>query len=200
MMNHSKNENTRQDRRLLGNTLLKLALPRLLTRLAVVLVVALGWLWLSTYVVNKGKTVRYDGLEAFGQQVVDFLTRINIYIWWGLVLILTLIVIGALRSWLRRSLARGRASLVPLVVINNLAATLSTEALDVLRWVWQDTEVPITVGNLQQTLRQLRSGRVRKLALARAQKASLDHAGEILLAEKTAPRDVPGHREPVWRP
>ncbi len=199
-MNHSKNENTRQDRRLLGNTLLKLALPRLLTRLAVVLVVALGWLWLSTYVVNKGKTVRYDGLEAFGQQVVDFLTRINIYIWWGLVLILTLIVIGALRSWLRRSLARGRASLVPLVVINNLAATLSTEALDVLRWVWQDTEVPITVGNLQQTLRQLRSGRVRKLALARAQKASLDHAGEILLAEKTAPRDVPGHREPVWRP
>ncbi len=199
-MNHSKNENTRQDRRLLGNTLLKLALPRLLTRLAVVLVVALGWLWLSTYVVNKGKTVRYDGLEAFGQLVVDFLTRINIYIWWGLVLILTLIVIGALRSWLRRSLARGRASLVPLVVINNLAATLSTEALDVLRWVWQDTEVPITVGNLQQTLRQLRSGRVRKLALARAQKASLDHAGEILLAEKTAPRDVPGHREPVWRP
>ncbi len=199
-MNHSKNENTRQDRRLLGNTLLKLALPRLLTRLAVVLVVALGWLWLSTYVVNKGKTVRYDGLDAFGQQVVDFLTRINIYIWWGLVLILTLIVIGALRSWLRRSLARGRASLVPLVVINNLAATLSPEALDVLRWVWQDTEVPITVGNLQQTLRQLRTGRVRKLALARAQKASLDHAGEILVAEKTAPRDVPGHREPVWRP
>ena len=109
-------------------------------------------------------------------------------------------MIGALRGWLRRSFAHGRAALVPLEVIDNLATSLSADGLDVLRWVWQDTEVPITVGNLQQTLRQVRTGRVRKLALARAQKASIDRAGQTLPVEQTIPQTALGHREPVWKP
>jgi hypothetical protein len=86
-------------------------------------------------------------------------------------------VLSGLRGWLRRSFARGRATTVPLGVVDDLAARLSPEVLDVLRWVWEDTEVPITVGVLQTTLRQARSGRVGKMALARAQKAALDRAG-----------------------
>jgi len=50
--------------------------------------------------------------------------------------------------------------------------------IEVLRWVWTDTEVPVTVGDLQQTLRETRSGRVRKLALARAQLSALQSPGQ----------------------
>jgi hypothetical protein len=177
MMNNFSAEILREDTQLLRSVLLRLALPRVLRRLAVVLVTLAVWLWLCSTILKRGRTVRYDGFEAFGPQVVDFLVRINPYLWWGVVLILTMCVLSGLRGWLRRSFARGRATTVPLGVVDDLAARLSPEVLDVLRWVWEDTEVPITVGVLQTTLRQARSGRVGKMALARAQKAALDRAG-----------------------
>lgn len=176
-MNNFSAEILREDTQLLRSVLLRLALPRVLRRLAVVLVTLAVWLWLCSTILKRGRTVRYDGFEAFGPQVVDFLVRINPYLWWGVVLILTMCVLSGLRGWLRRSFARGRATTVPLGVVDDLAARLSPEVLDVLRWVWEDTEVPITVGVLQTTLRQARSGRVGKMALARAQKAALDRAG-----------------------
>lgn len=177
MMNNFSAEILREDTQLLRSALFKLALPRVLRRIAVVLVTLGVWLWLCSTILRRGRTVRYDGFEAFGPQVVDFLVRINPYLWWGVVLILTLCVLSGLRGWLRRSFARGRATTVPLDVVDDLAARLSPEVLGVLRWVWEDTEVPITIGVLQTTLRQARSGRVGKMALARAQKAALDRAG-----------------------
>ena len=153
-------------------------MPRVLTRIAVIAVVAAIWLWISTTLIRLGKTVRYDGFEAFGQQVVDFLVRINPYIWWGLVLILSLFVLAGLRKWMRHSLKHGKRTIVALSVIQDLNQRLSPEVIDVLRWVWQDTEVPITVGDLQLTLHETRSGRVRKLALARAQLAALQSPGQ----------------------
>ncbi|MEI6113480.1 MAG: hypothetical protein WCP99_02830 [Burkholderiales bacterium] len=201
MMNNFSAENLRQDTHLLRSTLLKLAIPRLLTRVAVVLATVAVWLWLCSTILQRGRTVRYDGFEAFGPQVVDFLVRINPYIWWGVVLILSLCVLGGLRGWLRRSYARGRAATVPLGVVTHLAASLSPEALDVLRWIWEDKEVPITVGMLYATLRQMRTGRINKMALARAQKAVLDRAAEPpqepLYPQGPTPGAPAGPREPT---
>ena len=153
-------------------------MPRVITRIAVLSVAVAIWLWVSNTVIALGKTVRYDGFEAFGQQVVDFLTRINPYIWWGVVLILTLMVLAGLRNWMRHSLKHGKRAIVPLSVIQDLSLRLSPEVIQVLRWVWTDTEVPVTVGDLQQTLRETRSGRVHKLALARAQLSALQSPGQ----------------------
>jgi hypothetical protein len=45
-----------------------------------------------------------------------------------------------------------------------------------LNWAWKDQSHPITIGILQTTLTQIGSGRIRKLALARAQQAELTAA------------------------
>ena len=73
----ASNSSFSQDTRLLATTLWRLAMPRVIARVAVLSVVVAIWLWVSNTVITLGKTVRYDGFEAFGQQVVDFLTRIN---------------------------------------------------------------------------------------------------------------------------
>ena len=141
--------------------------------------------------------MKYSGFEAFGPQVVDFLTRINPYIWWVVVLIISLCVIAAVRGWMHQSLARGRASLIPLGVFRDLCAQLSPETLDVLRWVWKDPSQPVTIGNLQATLKQVRSGRVRKMALARAQQAELELALSTESDTQSAPANSSGYREPT---
>ena len=174
----ASNSSFSQDTRLLTTTLWRLAIPRLIVRVVVLFLAIAIWLWVSNRVITFGKTVRYDGFEAFGQQVVDFLTRINPYIWWGVVLILTLIVFAALRKWMRHSFKSGKQTIVPLSVIQDLSLRLSPEVIEVLRWVWTDPEIPITIGDLQQTLRETRHGRVRKLALARAQLSALQSPGK----------------------
>ena len=196
-MNTFSTQNLRKDSRLLSNTLLRLALPRIITRLVILALVAVLWIWLCTFTLKKGATVRYNGFEAFGPQVVDFLTRMNPYIWWVVVLIISLCVMAFTRNWLYNSFARGRAALVPLDVFRRLCAALSPEVLDVLRRVWKDPEVPVTLGNLRATLNQIRSGRVRKMALARAQKAELDLAAQPKSDTQYAPADSSGYREPT---
>ena len=196
-MNRSSSANLRKDSRLLSNTLLKLAFPRILLRLIIFAAVILSWLWLSRFTLQQGATVKYKGFEAFGPQVVDFLTRINPYIWWVVVLIISLCFIAGLRSWFQQSLARGRAALVPLDIFKNLCQELSPEVLDVLRWVWKDPAHPITVGNLQFTLKQVRSGRVRKMALARAQMAELAQAPRTESDTESMPAKSNQSREPT---
>ncbi len=197
MMKTFSTQNLRQDSKLLRNTLLRLALPRIMTRLAILAVVATLWFWACSLTLKKGATVRYNGFEAFGPQVVDFLTRMNPYIWWVVVLIFSLCVIAGVRSWLQSSLARGRAAIVPLDTFRRLCASLSPEVLDVLRWVWKDKEVPLTTGNLQMTLKQIRIGRVRKMALARAQKAELDLAAQPKSDTQSTPASPSRYREPT---
>jgi hypothetical protein len=197
MMNRSSTLNLRKDSRLLSYSLLKLALPRIMLRLLVLAAVLASWFWLCRFTLKQGITIKYTGFEAFGPQVVDFLTRINPYIWWVVVLIISLCFIAAFRSWMHHSLARGRAAIVPLNVFRNLCNKLSPEVLDVLRWVWKDPAQPITVGNLQTTLKQVRSGRVRKMALARAQRAELEQALGSESDTQSAPAGASGYREPT---
>lgn len=196
-MNISSSADLRKDSRLLSNTLLKLALPRITLRLGILAAVLISWYWLCSFTIKTGTTVKYNGFEAFGPQVVEFLTRINPYIWWVVVLIISLCYIAGIRGWLHKSLARGRAALIPLSVFRTLCAKLSPEVLDVLRWVWKDPAQPITVGNLETTLKQIRSGRVKKMALARAQLAELEHAQRSESDTHSAPADSSGYREPT---
>ena len=172
-------QNRHQDRRLLQKMCIQLAWLPVLIRLLVVGVVGLAWFSICVTVLQRTAGLRYDSisfLNILGPQVLDFLNRINWYIWAGLLLIVTLFILGAIRSYLIKSILAGRNALVPLDLIETLATQLSPEALDVLKWVWKDKEVPINYGHIRTTLKQLRSGRVRKLALARAQKAAIDAA------------------------
>ncbi len=176
-MNPTSPERIRQDGRLIGQTLLKLALARLVFRAIVLAVIAIVWLLASSWLLGFGKTLAFDGLHSMGQQTVDMLARVNPYFWWGVVLIWTLIVFFSTRSWLYGSLAAGRAQVVPRDVLAQLRSRLSEEAVDVLRWVWGDREEPFTVGDLQRSRRELRHNRIGKIALVREQAAILDLPG-----------------------
>jgi len=195
----------RKDAYLLGNTLLRLALPRLLIRVTVVLTISAIALFFVQTILARGKSWLEFGLqitglaEILGKTVVDFIMQYQKYFWWAIAFILVLIAFSLISSWLKGSLKRGRAALVPISEARKLCAGLSPQALEVLNWVWKDQTTPITVGNLQTTLSQVRSGRVRKIALAREQKAALEQALQTQ-PEPTAPRPPPngdGQREPT---
>ncbi len=197
MMNLTSPERIRQDGRLIGQTLLKLALPRLVFRAIVLAVITVIWLLASSWLLAFGKTLAFDGLHSLGQQTVDLLTRINPYFWWGVVAIWTLIVFFGARNWLHASLASGRAHVVPRDVLAQLRSKLSEEVVDVLRWVWGDREEPFTVGDLQRSYIELRRNRIGKIALVREQAAILDQPGAPVRARE--PGREPG-REPAREP
>ena len=123
-----------------------------------------------------------------------------------MILILILITISGLISYLRSSLKRGRAALVPLSDVRKLCAQLSPEGLDILNWVWKDQTQPVTVGILQTVLSQRSSGRARKLALARAQQLELqsalqsrpvNHPNAPVPTRVLPPANDAGQREPT---
>ena len=196
--------NIRKDVNLLGTTLLRLALPRLIIRLIVLLSVLAILLYCAQSILAKGRGwlefgIHIAGLnEILGKTVIDFVMQYQKFFWWFVVFLLVLFVLSGLMSWLKSSAKRGRAALAPLGQVRKLCTGLSREALDVLDWVWQDKSTPLTIGNLQATLSQLRSGRAAKLELARAQKLEL----ELALAPHPhpAPEQPPlndGQREPT---
>lgn len=203
-MNTPNTANIRKDVYLLGNTLLRLGLPRLIIRMVVLLSVLALLLYCVQSILARGKGWLEFGLhvsglnEILGKTVIDFVMQYQKFFWWLVVALLVLFVLSGLMSWLRNSLKRGRAALVPLGEVRKLCAGLSQEALDVLDWVWRDKSTPVTVGNVQTTLSQLRTGRQRKLDLARAQKLEL----ELALKPKdpippTSPLENGGQREPT---
>jgi len=208
MMNTPNSANTRKDAYLLGNTLLRLGLPRLIVRLVVTLSVLALLIYCVQGILARGKawlefSLQISGLnDILGKAVIDFVMQYQKFFWWLIAALLVLFVLSGLMSWLKVSFKRGRSALVPLGEVRKLCAGLSQEALDVLDWVWRDKSTPITIGNVQSTLTQLRSGRQRKLDLARAQKLEL----ELALSPKTpsapidpskAPPAPRGQREPT---
>lgn len=174
MMNPISPERVRQDCRLIGQTLLKLALPRLAIRAMVLAVAAVVWLLAASWLLDFGRALSFDSLQALGQQTSDFLTRINPYVWWGVVVIWTLVVFFIVRGWLASDVASGRAKPVPVDMLSDLAADLSEEVTSVLRWVWGNREEPFTFGDLRQALAELRHSRIDKLAMVHEQAAVLD--------------------------
>ena len=182
MMNRSSTATPRKDPPLLGSILLRLALPRLLARVTIILATIALVVYLAQHILLSGKVwlefgIRISGLsDILGKAVIDVVMQYQKYFWWFVIAILILIAVNLLLGYLRQSLKRGRAALVPLGDVRKLCARLSPQGLDVLNWAWKDQSHPITIGILQTTLTQIGSGRIRKLALARAQQAELTAA------------------------
>jgi magnesium-transporting ATPase (P-type) len=164
------------DIRTLNATLRKLRMPRWLWRVSVISISLLAFLWVSRHVLTLGALIRYDRLDPLGPQVVSFMTRINPYLWWGVVVILAVIVLSVLRAWLKASVVREKQTLVSVMELQKVADSMSSEGVDVLQWVWDAEAGPVTVGDLLRARDELRSDRVRKLATARAQALILQKA------------------------
>jgi hypothetical protein len=200
MMITPNTANTRKDVYLLGNTLLRLGLPRLIIRLVVSLSVLTLLLYCVQGILARGKawlefSLHISGLnDILGKTVIDFVMQYQKFFWWLIAALLVLFVLSGLMSWLKASVKRGRAALSPLGEIRKLCAGLSQEALDVLDWVWRDKSTPVTIGNIHSTLTQLRSGRQRKLDLARAQKLELELA---LTPKASTPAPPPSDTSPA---
>jgi DNA-binding Xre family transcriptional regulator len=212
MMNRPNTAPRQNDTPLLGGILLRLALPRLLTRMVIILAAIALVVYCAQRILLSGKAwlefvIKGTGLsEILGKTVIDFVMQYQRYLWWFVILILVLIAISGLMSYLRNSLKRGRAALVPLSDVRKLCAQLSPESLDILNWVWKDQSQPITVGVLQTVLAQRSSGRARKLALARAQQFELQSAlehrpvtmpGANAPTRSSPPSNGAGQREPT---
>src|SRR5690606_8926057 len=99
MMNRTSPGRVRQDCRLIGQTLMRLALPRLLVRALVLGIAAIIWLLVASWLLDFGRGLSFDNLQALGQQTTGFLARINPYFWWGVVVIWTLIIFFIARGW-----------------------------------------------------------------------------------------------------
>jgi len=195
MMNPTSPERARLDSRIIGQTLMRLATPRLIVRALVLAVAIVIWLIVSSTLLDVGRSLSFDSLHSLGQQTVDLLTRLNPYFWWVVVAIWSLIVFFIARSWLYSDMAAARTRVVDANTLASLRASLSDEAVEVLRWVWGDRDDPFTIGDLQRARRELRGNRVGKIALVREQSAILDQAR----ASSAAPVSgtVRSHNEPT---
>ncbi|MDM9560873.1 MULTISPECIES: hypothetical protein [Bordetella] len=187
MMNPASPERVRQDCRLIGQTLLKLALPRLLIRAVVLIVAAIIWLLVASWLLDFGRGLSFDSLQALGQQTSDFLARINPYVWWGVVVIWTLIVFFIVRAWVTSDVASTRARPVPPSELAQLRSQLSDDVTAVLRWVWGSRDEPFTLGDLRLALAELRHSRIGKMELVRQQGDILDGHPPAQRAPEAAP-------------
>lgn len=160
---------TKSDLQQINALLRKLCLPRWLWRASLLALAALVWIWIAKQILIGGSLVRYDRLETLGPQVVSLMTQINPYLWWGLTIILSFIVLSLARGWLKSSVQKGRLVHVSVGDIQKLSQGMTPEAVDVLLWAWDHESGPITIGDLIATRNQLQGGRIRKLANARAQ-------------------------------
>src|SRR5690606_25675304 len=198
MMNPASPERVRQDCRLIGQTLLKLALPRLLIRAVVLIVAAIIWLLVASWLLDFGRGLSFDSLQALGQQTSDFLARINPYVWWGVVVIWTLIVFFIVRAWVTSDVASTRARPVPPSELAQLRSQLSDDVTAVLRWVWGSRDEPFTLGDLRLALAELRHSRLGKMERARQQGDILDgHPPRPPSAPRKPPRPGPPCRPPA---
>ncbi len=166
-------ERVREDSRTLRKAIFRLGMPYLVRRLVVVAIGVAIYLVLANAILGFGEGVSYERLGAADSPVVAFLTRINIYIWWVLVVILGVIALFWLKSAWHNGVLRERAMPVPPAEIQVLANTLSAPVLDVMRWVWTDHGDPFSLGDLQSTLAETRGGRIEKIRIAIEQQAVL---------------------------
>ncbi|RTZ43321.1 hypothetical protein EKL30_10635 [Candidimonas sp. SYP-B2681] len=165
---------TRQDISLLRNTLLKLTATQKILCVVVVILVALVWYQLLNRLVAFGRDLDYSGLHALGVQTIALIKQYNPFFWWAIVALCTLIIAYFLYGFVQSIQQRARMRHVSEDTIAMLSRNLSEPALEVLRWAWHDRRNPITVGDLQRAVHELRSGRAAKITLARRHSVLID--------------------------
>jgi len=155
------------------HTLLALTASHKAVCAGVVVVVAIIWWLLVQRILAFGAAINYQGFESLGPQVVTFLERYNPFFWWVVAIISSLILIYLLLGFIQRSRHRNQQRTITPTQLKQLVQQLSEPAREVLQWVWHDQRHPLTVGNLQQALKELRGGRAGLIALAHEQSAIL---------------------------
>ena len=192
MMNQTSPERVRQDSRLIGQTLLKLALPRLLLRAIVIAVALIIWYFVANWIPDAGKRVSFE-----------FCTRWASPRWtWCRSSAPTCggsgSASGASSSFRAARLAERQPGLRPRTpvqteVLAELAPQLSDESLGVLRWTWGDREEPFTVGDLRRSLSEIRHSRIAKIDMVARQAEILEGGGKPRAGSRDddAPRREP---------
>lgn len=166
-------ERVRADCRLMRRTATRLGLPYLLRRVALVVIVLAVFAVVANLILNYGRTVTYSALGTPDSAAVSFLTRINPYLWWGLVAILGLIVFFWLKAAWSEGVAQERTVAVPADTLQGLSAQVCPSTLCVMRWVWSDRSDPFSIGDLRRSAAEARGGRIDKLRLVNEQEALL---------------------------
>jgi len=181
----------------LRSTLLKLTATQKILCTVVVAVVVIVWYDLLNRMVAFGGEIDYSGLQVLGGEGIAFLQRYNPFFWWALVALCSLIIAYLLFGFVQSSRQRVQAKIVGAETFQSLVAQLSEPARDVLRWAWQDRSQPVTVGVLQRTADELRSGRAGKILLSRLQAQLLDQpAATAASPYQAAETNVPPAQAP----
>ncbi len=167
---------TRSDAALLRNTILKLTAAARVTAIAMVVVVALVWWFLLHRLIAFGKSLDYSGLNALGGQVATFVKQYNPFFWWAIVALCTLIIAYFLYGFVQAMNRRASSRRISAEILASLASRLSSPAVLVLQWSWQNRREPITVGVLQRALQELHGGRAHRIELAEQHAALLKTA------------------------
>lgn len=166
-------ERVRADCRLMRRAASRLGMPYLLRRVALVVITVAVFVFVANLILNYGRTVTYSALGAPDAAAVAFLTRINPYLWWALVVILGLFVFFWLKAAWSDAVAQERAVAVPADTLQGLAGQLCPSTLAVMRWVWSDRSDPFSIGDLRRSAAEARGGRIDKLRLVNEQEALL---------------------------
>lgn len=167
---------TRHDVALVRRTLHHLTAAQKITCVVVIAIAVLIWWTIAQRLLAFGRAIDYSGLHALGAQTVTLLQQYNPVFWWGVVVLGTLLLVYLLYGFVHSSLRRVRRKLLNQLTVERLTTQLSASALEVLNWVWQDRRHPMTVGNLQQVLAEMRSDRAGKIALARQHEGLISRA------------------------
>lgn len=174
---------TPQDHAVLRSALLKLTATQKILCTVVVAVVAIVWYDLLNKLVAFGDEIDYSGLQVLGADGIAFMQRYNPFFWWALVALCTLIIVYLMAGFVQASRRRVQGKIVTADTFQSVVEQLSEPARDVLRWAWQDRSQPVTVGVLQRTATELRSGRAGKILLSRRQAQMLDEPAASTLAQ-----------------
>lgn len=177
---------TRGDVTLVRRTLHHLTATQKITCAVVIVVAALVWWSILKRLLAFGRGIDYSGLQVLGTQTITLLQQYNPFFWWGVVALGTLLLVYILYGFVVSTQHRVSRKLLSRSTVQQLSTQLSESGLEVLNWAWQDRRNPMTVGNLQQTLVEMRSNRASKITLARQHEALLDTS----LQERTHTKPV----------
>ncbi|WP_432785920.1 hypothetical protein AAEX37_00047 [Oligella sp. MSHR50489EDL] len=195
----TKRADYKSDIKLIDSTLLNLIKGRLFILIAVTVLVLAVLYWAAQKILSFGRNLSYDFLNGTAVEVmVEYLEKYDVYFWWAVVIILTLLVLSFINSFIKQQLDSHAQSHVPMPAARNLLSRLSPMSLEVLAWVWADRREPLKIEHIKQLSRELRQGRFKYIEDAREQEQLLNQ-GLYGTATTSAERPTLQQVKPVER-